>query len=193
MEPTTWHTSPMIRRKWLGFGECEISVIQLDSPPRCTPLARLFAGVAPVISRLGLARLRFTVDPAWILSGGPEQTDSVAAQFLRIHGHTLAEEWQATNQTITQASHTDPHLSGTLQSILTAEVPEATVSAAVDNPGETSLPQEAEHSRIGIPSWFQSSLAGVPPGQIRSGATNRPHLKPRSRAASGMAPSVGQR
>ena len=81
----------IIRRRWPGFGICQIRIATLGpSVPRST---RLFACLSRSISRLGLASLRFTVDPKWLVrerspSGGP-----MVSYFLRIHRKALAQEF----------------------------------------------------------------------------------------------------
>ena len=89
----------VIRRWWPGFGECRITVSPLQpSAPgsaRGSIVARAFACVPRLFSRIGLGSLSFTVDPAWILQEGQPPAVPLVLQFLRVHRQALAGEWKS--------------------------------------------------------------------------------------------------
>lgn len=84
----------VIRRTWAGFGECRITIAPRSTPPRRRFSARLSAAPSRLLSRIGLAAIRFTIDPK-LLDGGHESAGPMASRFLQAHGEALAKEWRA--------------------------------------------------------------------------------------------------
>jgi tetratricopeptide (TPR) repeat protein len=80
----------LIRRRWPGFGKCQIKIASFTEVP---PARQLGTGLARWMSRLHLASLRFTVDPR-LLTGEVLAASPIVSQFLQIHREALREEWQ---------------------------------------------------------------------------------------------------
>jgi tetratricopeptide (TPR) repeat protein len=84
----------VIRRTWAGFGECRITIAPRSTPPRRWLSARLSAAPSRLLSRIGLAAIRFTIDPK-LLEGDQQSAGPMASRFLQVHREALAKEWRA--------------------------------------------------------------------------------------------------
>ena len=137
----------VIRRRWSGFGDCEVKVATYDPSAPGSP-SKLAVRLARLLSNLGLGSLRFTVDPEWIAADGRPPADPLGdpmlRRFLRANGESLAQEWQS------------------YQSHLLLAAPEVKKEAVVSNPCDSSatpIPVKPDIPRTGLPAWFTSYCA----------------------------------
>jgi len=150
--------SNLIERQWPGFGDCRITIAPvLNSAP--SSLTRgIFAGVLRALNSKGLGSLSFTIDPAWILEEGESGAGPLVSRFLRRHGRSLAEEWEARQRADLATPRATPQ--ATARVMLEAEgVPESRPEAAghriqgpaVQRPAALRRPPDQK----GLPIWFE--------------------------------------
>jgi hypothetical protein len=141
----------MIRRWWSGFGECRITVAPFtpSAPVSGSIVAKAFACVPRLFSRIGLGSLSFTVDPAWILQEGKPPASPIVLQFLRVHRKALAEEWKSRQPPHSAPPPPSPPRPAPLVMPLG---PPSTMRPA---PPAAPKPQGPK----GLPSWFGHSCA----------------------------------
>jgi hypothetical protein len=126
--------SEVIRRRWPGFGECRITVAPCEISVPDSMAGKAFAGVSRLLSRTGLGTLSFTVDPSWILQENHPLSGPIASQFLRVHRHVLADEWQSRKR---PAAAPNPPAQNPAAHPRTAEMP-------------APVPEDK-----GLPTWFK--------------------------------------
>jgi len=130
----------VIRRRWLGFGECRITVAPCKAAEPASLPEKIFTGAARRLSRSGLGSLSFKVDPAWILRESETQLRPIVSQFLRVHRQALAEEWKARQIAIS------------IPAPAKASVAIPVRQEAKPNPTPAPRPQRDK----GLPSWFEA-------------------------------------
>lgn len=145
-------TQPIvIRHKWPGFGDCEIWVAASGSSPRFNALDRVFASVATSASRLGLAKLRFVVDPSWIQSSDQAPAGQIASRFLRIHRDLLALELQSPGSS--EVSVSSVEMSPVIPR--SASIQEPAQVAVATTPVSARQSESSNPAKAGLPGWFR--------------------------------------
>lgn len=142
----------IIRRKWTGFGECEITILPAHPSSKVSFLERLAAIVPLSLCRAGFTALRFTVDPAWIACPNSAQASPVVARFLHTCGKELKQEWE---------SHGSTHVAPVQQtaSLISDSLPKVA-------PCLTPRPHT-------LPSWFRACCSAPSATAARPRATSR--------------------
>jgi hypothetical protein len=171
----TWESAPdrlagwRIRRRWAGFGDSEIRIEPVGAPCSQSIFSAIESGLARLLTRLGLASLRLTIDPIWLELPLRAGLAPILQAFLSRHGAELAEEWTAfrssrpavpedrSEELFEPSGHPDPTSEPPEGSPATAgfvPIPLSPAPLQVEVHGATAISIQPSSSAVSIPSLF---------------------------------------